>query len=156
MKKRSIIWSISDDEFINLVDKSNSIADILRFFGLRKIGGNYNTCKKRLKYLHLEKPKGYIDRRRMGLLTEKVLFEKHLIEGSRIESDTLKKYLIRFHLKTDVCDECGLSGIWNSKPIVLQLDHKNGVGNDNRLENLRLLCPNCHSQTKTFCGKNKK
>jgi hypothetical protein len=43
---------------------------------------------------------------------------------------------------------------WNNKGLVLQLDHINGVHNDNRVENLRILCPNCHSQTDTFCAKN--
>lgn len=52
--------------------------------------------------------------------------------------------------------ECGNKGFWRGKKLTLQLDHKNGVNNDNRLENLRFLCPNCHSQTDTFCGRNKK
>lgn len=51
------------------------------------------------------------------------------------------------------CSICGNTGEWNSKKLVLQLDHINGIHNDNRIENLRLLCPNCHSQTDTFCGK---
>ncbi len=52
------------------------------------------------------------------------------------------------------CAHCGLGGTWNGKPIVLQLDHKNGVHNDHRRENLELVCPNCHSQTDTYAGRN--
>lgn len=52
------------------------------------------------------------------------------------------------------CEECGISE-WNNKPIILDLDHKNGNANDNSLENVRLLCPNCHSQTDTYKVKNK-
>lgn len=52
------------------------------------------------------------------------------------------------------CDRCGISD-WLGEPLSLQLDHKNGIKNDNRLENLHLLCPNCHSQTDTFAGRNK-
>lgn len=45
---------------------------------------------------------------------------------------------------------------WNGKPLILTLDHRNGISNDHRLENLRWLCPNCNSQTETFCGRRKK
>lgn len=53
------------------------------------------------------------------------------------------------------CVECGLEGEWNGKPLVLQLDHINGVNSDHRLENLRFLCPNCHTQTDTYAGKSR-
>jgi hypothetical protein len=52
------------------------------------------------------------------------------------------------------CSECGLDS-WLGKSLVLELDHINGIRSDNRLENLRLLCPNCHSQTETFRGRNR-
>jgi hypothetical protein len=51
------------------------------------------------------------------------------------------------------CESCGLKDTWNNKKISLQLEHKNGIPNDNRLENLCFLCPNCHSQTDTYAGK---
>lgn len=56
----------------------------------------------------------------------------------------------------ECCSECGLPPSWNDKPLVLQIDHINGLKEDDRLENLRYLCPNCHSQTDTFGSKNKK
>ena len=52
------------------------------------------------------------------------------------------------------CEKCGISE-WLGEPLSLHLDHKNGVNNDHRIENLRFLCPNCHSQTDTYAGKNK-
>lgn len=53
------------------------------------------------------------------------------------------------------CELCGNTGSWLGKPLTLQLEHKNGISNDNRLENLCFLCPNCHSQTDTYAGRNK-
>jgi rubrerythrin len=53
-----------------------------------------------------------------------------------------------------ICEICGLLPEWNGKILTLQLDHKNGNGLDDREENLRFVCPNCHSQTETFCGRN--
>ncbi|WZB39642.1 HNH endonuclease [Streptomyces phage Cursive] len=51
------------------------------------------------------------------------------------------------------CQKCGLGAEWNGEPLVLQLDHINGKNNDHRIENLRFLCPNCHTQTDTYAGK---
>lgn len=65
----------------------------------------------------------------------------------------LKKYLIEKH--GEKCFECGLEGTWNNKPIVLQLDHIDGDSDNNLPKNLRLLCPNCHSQTENFGSKGK-
>lgn len=65
----------------------------------------------------------------------------------------LKARLIKEQVIENKCVGCGISE-WNAKPITLQLDHINGNSSDHRLENLRLLCPNCHSQTDTWCGKN--
>ena len=56
-------------------------------------------------------------------------------------------------MKLHKCVECGLKDSWQNKPINLELDHINGIRSDNRLENLRFLCPNCHSQTKNFKGR---
>jgi hypothetical protein len=66
----------------------------------------------------------------------------------------LNKKLIKAGIFESKCAECGISE-WKNKPLRMQLDHINGCSNDHRLENLRFLCANCHSQTDTFCGKNK-
>lgn len=69
-------------------------------------------------------------------------------------TETLKRYLFLYNLKENKCEICGIEN-WNEKPITLECHHKNGKDKDNELENLQLLCPNCHSQTENYRGKNK-
>ena len=71
-------------------------------------------------------------------------------------TNRLKNKLISEGLLKPECAWCGITDTWNGKPITLQLDHINGINNDHRIENLRILCPNCHSQTETWCGRGKK
>ena len=66
---------------------------------------------------------------------------------------TIKNHLLRAGIIINRCDWCGLSE-WRGRPLSIQIDHVNGIRDDHRLENLRMLCPNCHSQTDTFAGKN--
>lgn len=76
-----------------------------------------------------------------------------LLSGERRRTH-LKMRLMAAGLLQPVCTECGIN-TWRGKPLSLELDHINGDKHDNRLENLRLLCPNCHSQTATYAGRNK-
>lgn len=75
--------------------------------------------------------------------------------GRYINSHALKLRLIEEGILESKCSICGLSE-WNGKEIPIELDHINGVHSDNRLINLRILCPNCHAQTDTYCAKNYK
>ncbi|QZE11799.1 hypothetical protein SEA_FRANCOB_241 [Streptomyces phage Francob] len=96
--------------------------------------------------------------------TVKRLMEKHEIPrlppapvfevSDTRRNSTVRKAILDGDLISYVC-ECGQGPEWNGKPLVLQLDHINGDAYDNRLENLRFLCPNCHTQTDTFCGRNR-
>jgi hypothetical protein len=66
---------------------------------------------------------------------------------------TIKRHLLRAGIIVNRCDWCGLDS-WRGRPLSIQIDHINGIHDDHRVENLRMLCPNCHSQTDTFAGKN--
>lgn len=85
---------------------------------------------------------------------KKYTLEEILVENSEYDRCHLKKRLLDSGLLENKCSKCGLDPKWRNMPLSLQLDHINGINNDNRLENLRMLCPNCHSQTSTFTGKN--
>lgn len=84
-----------------------------------------------------------------------IVFEKSFVENSTTHRNVIKKYIINHNLIPYICSICGNDGNWNGNVLTLHLDHINGVNNDNRLENLRFLCPNCHSQTDTYGGHNK-
>lgn len=85
-----------------------------------------------------------------------VPLEQLLICGSKIKSSKLKPKLFKAKLISEICNICKPEPMWQEKKLVLVLDHINGDRHDNRIGNLRLLCPNCNSQTDTFAGRNKK
>lgn len=80
--------------------------------------------------------------------------EQVLVENSTYARHNLKRRIIKDKLIDYKCVCCGNIGEHNSQPLVLQLDHINGINNDHRLENLRFLCPNCHTQQDTYAAKN--
>lgn len=82
--------------------------------------------------------------------SELELFTEH----SKVHRTQLRRSLIRFGHYTGQCSDCGIGEEWNGKRLTLEIDHINGRSDDNRKENLRWLCPNCHSQTPTFKRSN--
>ncbi len=144
------------EELEAIVAESKTFAEIMRKLGYT--GNRGNSIRGLKNYLD----KLEIDYSRF--LQENIERFSHpatelkdtLVSGCTYTNMTrLKKRVLREGLLGDKCSVCGIKE-WNGKPIVLQLDHINGDNRDNRLENLRLLCPNCHSQTETFCRKKKK
>lgn len=149
---KSKIYQVSDEEFKNIVKNSLSYSDCLRTLGLTTKGGSStDVLKRRISELNcsIKHFKGQFKS-----------FTKYKLEEILIKDSTyaniskLKERLIKANLLEYKCHKCGITE-WQNKPISLQLDHINGINNDHRLENLRLLCPNCHSQTDTYAGKNK-
>ena len=140
---------LSDGEFIELVNKCSNISDILRELGYSTNGNSwgYQIVKERMKKLNLfftKRNSMYYNQDNTSLPLEKIL-----IKDSEYNRTKLKARLVKEGLKEYKCECCGISE-WNGKPLTLQLHHINGIHNDNRLSNLQLLCPNCHSQTENF------
>ena len=146
----------SDEYIKDVLEKSISFSDVLRHFGYESITtGSFSTVKNELKKRDIIIPVyNYFNEYNNfnGGKREKNI-EKLFVENSTTSRHHLKKLIIRNDLIKYEC-ECGNKGEWRNKKLVLQLDHKNGDTYDNRLENLCFLCPNCHSQTETFSGKN--
>jgi Zn finger protein HypA/HybF involved in hydrogenase expression len=153
--KRSKVYQIGDEEFVELIDSSTSYSEVLRKIGLGTVGGaSIKPLKARIEELNLD-VSHFSKGSNGGGKVRYDNIEDVLIENSPYKNgSSLKARLIREKILSYLCEECGIKE-WNQKPISLQLDHKNGVNNDNRVENLRLLCPNCHSQTNNYAGKNK-
>jgi len=162
-EKTSIIWTTPKTELEKLINESSSLSEILRKLGYTNIEGNHRTLKDRIQ-------------------KESLNIESLLERGKTIKSNNIKKYsystqnsnesifkedskFSRHHLKKKIikeklipyiCRDCNNTGIWNNAKLSLHLEHINGVNNDNRITNLCFLCPNCHSQTATYAGKNVK
>ena len=157
--RKSRLEALSRDEFLDIVTKNGTMSDILKAVGLSIKGtGNYSTLKKMLKKHGIDRDllSRNASKRRSDFWktfrTKKPLKDVMTIDSS-YNRNHLKVRLLEDGLLREVCYICGQKSVWNGKKLVLQLDHINGVYNDNRLENLRLVCPNCHSQTESFSGK---
>lgn len=156
-KKKSIVWKMPLSDFKELVSKSESIGQALKVFGLENKGRNNETLKRRCLEEGVD-----ISHWKMGLSSnkgrkfqvKKIPLDSILVEGSTFNRTNLKIRLVNEGKLEYKCRDCDNTGVWNGKPITLQLEHINGISNDNRIENLCFLCPNCHSQTHTYAGKN--
>lgn len=144
----------TDAELIDAHSSSRSVAEILRKLGLIPAGGNYEFINYHLDRLNLLRP--CPDRAWSRGLTvgPKRPIEEYLIHSNGLgRTNDLRKRLIREGIKQAKCERCGLTE-WNDEAIPLELDHVDGDRKNNLLENLRILCPNCHAQTPTYRGKN--
>ena len=148
----SKVYSISDDEFKRLIANSYSYSDVLRYLGLGTNGGSStDILKRRISELNCSVEHFS---QRTSKAHQRYDIKDILVENSSYQNiASLKKRLISEGLMEYKCAICGIDS-WLNKPLSLQLDHINGINNDHRLSNLRLLCPNCHSQTDTYAGKN--
>lgn len=163
-KKRSIIWTLEKKQLQEYLDSSDSIVEVLEKLGLNGRSGNHRTLISRVREdsLCLEALKNNRANKQTTHLNKLASNHKSSVEeifkkDSRYtRGSSIKSKLIKIFAVAEKCAICTIGAEWNSKPLSLQVDHINGINNDNRVENLRLLCPNCHSQTSTYSGKNKK
>jgi len=155
-KRTSAIWKMDKDEFRNLVEKSNTVSDILRSFNMQNKGGNFRTVKKRILEDGLDFNRLKINGRNKmlkGIIKKAIPFSEVMVKNSSYSRGTLKKRLLREGILKNICEICGQKDQWKDQKLVMILDHKNGNSEDHRIGNLRMVCPNCNSQLDTFAGK---
>lgn len=144
----SLVDTIDVEELRAVVQQSHSYKEVLRKLGYGTLNGrNSDTVRKRLAY--------------HGISTDHFSHQQPIVRaqdnvfcsGSTASQATLRRWYVRISDQS-VCSICGMSAIWNGSPLTMILDHINGDKHDNRVENLRWICPNCNSQLPTFAGRN--
>ncbi|OLZ69912.1 HNH endonuclease [Streptomyces sp. IMTB 2501] len=144
-----------------VVAASTSVNEVLRRLGLALVGGHHTNISRRIKAYGLDtshfasvvrtERQRYNQRRRTA---EEILVEDTAAHARRIRSDRLKRAMRELGVE-ERCALCGIEPVWLGEPLPLEVDHIDGNWRDNRLENLRLLCPNCHSTTDSYRGRGK-
>ncbi|MEU9644018.1 HNH endonuclease signature motif containing protein [Streptomyces sp. NPDC048188] len=140
------------------VSASTNMCEVLRHLGLEVVGGHHTHISRRIKAYgidisHFQMPtrkgKSWRPRTPEGLLVEQVAGQ-----ARRIPSDRIKWAMMHVGVP-ERCALCGTGAVWRRRPLPLEVDHVDGNWRDNRIENLRLLCPNCHSTTDSYRGRGK-
>jgi len=136
---------VSERAIVALLASSNSYLSVAKELGTSRARVRLVAKRRDISDEHLVRGRG-----RPSSSAEVLV----LNPSARNNNPLVRRVLIRENLLPYICEICGLGPRWNKQTLVLQLDHINGLSRDNRLENLRFLCPNCHTQTPTFTSRN--
>ena len=149
-------YKYTKEQLEEIVPKVLSMRALLLELGIAYTGGNFSHMKKRLEKEGISTKHFLGQRAGKGVQnTKRLTPEQILVESvERVKADKLRRALVESGVGYK-CVTCGISD-WNNASITLHVDHIDGNSLDNRIENLRFLCPNCHSQTPTFSGRKNK
>jgi hypothetical protein len=152
MPRKNSLYNTSDEDFAKYVKNNTTYTDVYKACGMSP-GGSNDNIKNRIEKLGLDK--SHFTYCKLPVKTKKTI-EEICVKNSTFHRGQLKRRLFSELNWEKKCAECGIKDTYNNAPLTLQLDHINGNNKDHRLQNLRILCPNCHSQTNTYGGKNVK
>ena len=149
MKKWYIKERITDEKFIDVCKAANSMSE-----AASKLGLHFNSFKKRALELdcYLPNQAGIGIRKNMPKIPLSEIITESL--HPNYQTYKLKQRLLKEGIKENKCEVCGIEA-WNGAPLNMELHHENGDRTNHLLENLLMICPNCHSQTDTYRAKNK-
>ncbi|MFD9370217.1 HNH endonuclease [Streptomyces sp. NPDC060020] len=143
------------------VSTSSNMCEVLRHLGLDAVGGHHTHITRRVRTLGIDTSHftGQIRTDRMRgnnrrRTVDEILRKDDSPHPTRTPGATLRRALLDLGVQ-ERCAECGIDAVWRGEPLPLEVDHINGDWRDNRAENLRLVCPNCHSTTDSYRGRGK-
>lgn len=148
-------WS-DENRLREIVSQSLSQSQVLREIGLTP-ASNMVTLRRYLKKYNIDTSHfdPLLSRPQTRNGSTRLPIEKIMVAGSSFDRGALRRRIISEKVLPYICDKCGNDGTWQNESLSLHLDHINGDNADHRRENLRFLCPNCHTQTRTYAGRNK-
>lgn len=153
-RRTSVVWNITHDKLQELLDNSDTLTEVCYLIGINIKNGSVKTLYQRFQEEDFDFTKFKSNRK--SFLSRRKKSTLEWTTNSTSCRSSIKRTLIKEKIIPYKCEKCNNMGDWLGESISLQLEHKNGINNDNRLENLCFLCPNCHSQTSTYAGKNSK
>ncbi|MEU6606890.1 HNH endonuclease signature motif containing protein [Streptomyces shenzhenensis] len=137
------------------VSASTSVYEVLRHLGLESVGGHHAHISRRIKAYGIDTSRFRVPARgdtRRRRTSEGLLVKRSGATARRMQSSRLKRAMLEQGLE-ERCSMCGIAPLWLGEPLPLEVDHVDGDWRNNEIQNLRLLCPNCHSTTDNYRGR---
>lgn len=142
------IYDWSEERVKLAVENSVNYTEVLRFLGVPQTGNNGNTLKKKIELFGIDISHFTFSAKKRGKVKP---LDSYLTNNSHCSRNVLKNRLLKEGYKYNICEVCGIAE-WNGKPLVMELHHKDGDTHNNSIDNLMMICPNCHAQTDNYRG----